>query len=543
MQATLNHGMLRWLWLGLLALVELIWLSIRIDFCTLSGKAGWWAEPLSHANIFAPIVLASLAVGVVIGRSRARARVCWRAGLQDTRCRPWPLILAQLVAFVTFFSLSVFVVEGGARSSGFSDLWIIAFATAGFAAAVFWLLAALPARAWVRLARQGWSVVLVALLIGAAAWALGLLTGMTWETVRGPTFLVVQWLLQACGQDVVSEQVNLILGTKQFRVSIQTACSGYEGMGLVAAFVGTYWWLFRHRLRFPQAYFFLPCAILIMWLVNAVRLAGLVLVGTYVSPQIAVGGFHSQVGWLCFIGVALGMVAVTQRMRFFYANEAEPTERVGEIRPTTVYLAPLVALLAVTMVTGALLSGFDWLYPARVLAAGGVIWLFWRRSLTWPALAQSWSWRAVAIGVAVFAIWIALERVTGRPDEGSSIAKALGEMPAGLSAAWLFFRVVGSVVTVPIAEELAFRGYLLRRLLSADFDQLTLVRFTWLSFLLSSVLFGALHGRWLAGTVAGMCYAFAMYRRGKVADAVIAHATTNALIAANVLILGNWGLW
>jgi len=34
-----------------------------------------------------------------------------------------------------------------------------------------------------------------------------------------------------------------------------------------------------------------------------------------------------------------------------------------------------------------------------------------------------------------------------------------------------------------------------------------------------------------------------MYRRGKVADAVIAHAVTNALIAADVLILGNWGLW
>jgi len=96
---------------------------------------------------------------------------------------------------------------------------------------------------------------------------------------------------------------------------------------------------------------------------------------------------------------------------------------------------------------------------------------------------------------------------------------------------------------VPIAEELAFRGYLLRRLIAADFDQVTSVRFTWLSFLVSSVLFGALHGRWLAGTVAGMCYALAMYRRGKVADAVIAHAVTNALIAADVLIMGNWGLW
>jgi membrane protease YdiL (CAAX protease family) len=59
----------------------------------------------------------------------------------------------------------------------------------------------------------------------------------------------------------------------------------------------------------------------------------------------------------------------------------------------------------------------------------------------------------------------------------------------------------------------------------------------------SSVLFGALHGRWLAGTVAGMCDAWAMSRRGRVDDAIVAHAITNALIAADVLILGHWELW
>jgi membrane protease YdiL (CAAX protease family) len=65
----------------------------------------------------------------------------------------------------------------------------------------------------------------------------------------------------------------------------------------------------------------------------------------------------------------------------------------------------------------------------------------------------------------------------------------------------------------------------------------------WLSFVVSAVLSDALHGRWLAGTVAGMCYAWAMSRRGRVDDAILAHAITNALIAAAVLILGPWGLW
>jgi membrane protease YdiL (CAAX protease family) len=62
-------------------------------------------------------------------------------------------------------------------------------------------------------------------------------------------------------------------------------------------------------------------------------------------------------------------------------------------------------------------------------------------------------------------------------------------------------------------------------------------------YLLSSFLYGALHGRRLAGTVAGMFYAWAMYRRGRVEDAIMAHAATNALIAAEVLLFRSWNLW
>ncbi len=110
-------------------------------------------------------------------------------------------------------------------------------------------------------------------------------------------------------------------------------------------------------------------------------------------------------------------------------------------------------------------------------------------------------------------------------------------------SAWLVFRIIGSVITVPIAEELAFRGYLTRRLIATDFQRVPLGRFTWWSFLLSSVLFGALHGRWLAGVLAGMLYAAALYRRGELGDTVMAHATTNALIAVYVVVTGSLAFW
>jgi CAAX prenyl protease-like protein len=108
---------------------------------------------------------------------------------------------------------------------------------------------------------------------------------------------------------------------------------------------------------------------------------------------------------------------------------------------------------------------------------------------------------------------------------------------------WLIARVAGSAVFVPFAEELAFRGFLLRRMISADFRAVPPSAFTWASVALSSLAFGVLHGRWLAGTLAGVVYAFAFYRRGKLFDAMLAHATTNALIAVSVIAAANWSLW
>jgi CAAX prenyl protease-like protein len=97
---------------------------------------------------------------------------------------------------------------------------------------------------------------------------------------------------------------------------------------------------------------------------------------------------------------------------------------------------------------------------------------------------------------------------------------------------------------VPIAEELAFRGFLLRRLASADFESVGWRTFSWAPFLISSAAFGLLHGeRWLAGTIAGAVFALAQLRRGRIGDAIIAHSVANALVAAWVLIGGDWKLW
>ncbi len=167
--------------------------------------------------------------------------------------------------------------------------------------------------------------------------------------------------------------------------------------------------------------------------------------------------------------------------------------------------------------------------------------LFYRRS--YSEMRFTWSWNAFLVGCAVFVLWIALEPTSAGQSSAPPLSTWLTSLTPASAMLWLGFRVIGSVVTVPLAEELAFRGYLTRRLCLSDFQSIPPGRMTWYSFLLSSFLFGALHGRFIAGTLAGMAYALAYRRRGQLTDAVFAHGVTNALIAILVLTRGSWSLW
>ena len=52
-----------------------------------------------------------------------------------------------------------------------------------------------------------------------------------------------------------------------------------------------------------------------------------------------------------------------------------------------------------------------------------------------------------------------------------------------------------------------------------------------------------MHGRFVAGTLAGVALALTFGRRGQLADAIVAHGTANGLIAVYVLTTGHWSVW
>jgi exosortase E/protease (VPEID-CTERM system) len=446
-------------------------------------------------------------------------------------------VLGNLSCFTVFFAASALVLEGPSTPITTSWSLFAIWLAAGFTTIAFWAMAALPVVSWIRLVKLAWPRLLAGSIFGIAAYAASYLARDQWTLLSIATLHNAHALLRLVLSDVVFDPARRLLGTSQFEVEVGPECSGYEGMALIIGLVVVALWAFRREFRFPRAFLLLPVAAVLMWLANAVRIAALVLIGNAGHPELAVGGFHSLAGWFFFLVIGLGLIAVARRTPYLSRRPAEGQEATGG--SDAAYLVPAMALIATSMVTSTLSPGIDLYYPVRIIVVAVVLAAYRKH---YSELRMSISWQAIAIGCGVFALWMVLEPFAAISSSSQPPA-ALLSINEPARAVWLFFRVSGSVIAVPLAEELAFRGYLTRRLIDSDFQTVSPGRLTFVSFLVSSLLFGVLHGRWFAGTLAGMSYALAYHRRGVLIDAVLAHAVTNGLIAIAVLVAGQWSLW
>jgi exosortase E/protease (VPEID-CTERM system) len=458
--------------------------------------------------------------------------------------RRW--LVLHFAALVAFYGLSIAEFEGAHGSWSHAQLWIGIWLMMGTVALACWIAAVIPLSLPGVDNISAMQLLAVSTIAALAAVSAGQLASQLWQPLSQGTFWLVENLLHLFYSSVTAEPSRFVVGTESFSIYIAPKCSGYEGIGLVTIFLGTFLWWFRRELRFPQSLLLLPLGIATIWFANSIRITALIAIGSSISPEVAQSGFHSNAGWLAFNAITLGLIAVTWNSAVF-SKEAERSHSRGARAeyPAAPYLVPLLILVGTMMLTGALSSGgFDRLYALRVLATAGTIGYFLHTYRRDGILAWSWSWQPAAIGTLVFGIWMVLAPLA-RADDSLQAEQAAGlaSLSYPLVAIWIAFRAIGSVITVPLAEELAFRGFLPRRLIASDFASVPLGRFSWFSFVVSSIVFGLLHGSWLAGTIAGMLFAYALYRRGRLMDAVVAHATANALVTGYVLTTGNWAAW
>lgn len=532
-----SHSSITWRLAALVALlpVELLTLALRFDGAGVARLDHWWARWISYAH-FLPQILIAIGGGLLVlhaGHVQTFTRTLVAAF--DIHRQRYLYLLGHLVSFAALFVFSQMVFEGPHSSAYSAMAWT---AAAGFTL-LFWLTALAPFGFWIQQFSLGRRFVGVGAGVGLAAWGVGQLATLLWEPLAGATHTVAEFLLRLFYADVESSATDRTIGVSGFSVQIAPDCSGLEGIGLILVFLSAYLWFFRDRHRFPQVLVLYPIGMVVIWLVNALRIALLVVIGAEISPAIAVQGFHSQAGWVGFTAVSLAVVAVAGRVPFVLKKSVRAPANGQTVAVTTPsYLLPAMTLLVTVMITGAVATSVDWLYPLRIVAA--VVVLGWFRK-SYQRFYGRPSMDAIGIGVAVFFLWLALEPVN--QDGGGPLKQGLSQMSTVVAVGWLCARVLGSVIVIPVVEELAFRGYLVRRLTAAEFEKVPFTPLAISPVLVSSVAFGLLHGRWLAGTLAGLAYAWALHQRGELSDPIAAHMTTNALIAIAVLGAGFWGLW
>jgi len=479
-------------------------------------RGGVWSElgPLRYLGLF--VALGAAGTGIAIGRP-AGQNIAGRTLAKH-------FLVWHVCAYTAFLVLTWFVLGRSSAPPGPAEPWLAVWGLGGVCSSALLLGGVFgPGIFTLR--------TLAACAMGACVGTVGFLVGEVaqagWLPLAAATLVVTRAALEVIFSNVVVDRDRYILGVDDFVVEIAPACGGYEGVGLVAVLIPTFLAAYRQRFRFPQALLLLPLGMIAVWFGNAARIATLIGVGAFVDAELAVGAFHSKIGWVFFTAVTLGVAVLGYNVRFFARDQRALSSEVEN--PAVPYLLPLLALMGTALCTSVLANPIDRLYSLRVLVAVGVLWLFRGayREMDWHI-----SWRGPALGIVVALAWLAPFSPAERPLVAASV-----------STVWLVGRVVGSALVVPLCEELAFRGYLLRRLQGADFTSVAPRAWTWFALIFSSLLFGVLHGRWLAGTLAGLAYAVLLVRTGRLGEAVAAHAVTNGSIALWVLLTGDWSHW
>ena len=185
-----------------------------------------------------------------------------------------------------------------------------------------------------------------------------------------------------------------------------------------------------------------------------------------------------------------------------------------------------------------------WLYPLKTAAVLLVLLYFWPRydelkgkTKVTPRDALI----AVAVGIFVYLIWVRIDWPWAQQGQASGYNPFLVGGTVGTVLATI--RMVGAVLVVPVMEELFWRSFFIRYLISPRFETIPLGTFTIFSFLATVGLFGVEHHLWLAGMIAGAAYTLLLYATGRLWPCIIAHAVTNLALGVHVLLTQEWTWW
>ena len=252
----------------------------------------------------------------------------------------------------------------------------------------------------------------------------------------------------------------------------------------------------------------------------------------------------------------------------------EPSRRIlpSEDSAAWPFVLPMAVFLALVFAGGLDERLHAWAYVARTLVVAGLlIWL-------WPRLRRDVAWThlplGALVGVAGVVQWVGMDKllqwirglfpddwildgvwsllISGvRPGDETvfdPVERILG--PSGLAAfiAFVAIRTLGPVLVVPVMEELFWRNWLWRYLIAPNNWRLASVgEWDRTAVIGTCLAFALVHPQRLVSLVWAGLIAWLLLRTKSLGACIVAHAVTNLLLAAYVLImtlaLGNAGEW
>lgn len=224
------------------------------------------------------------------------------------------------------------------------------------------------------------------------------------------------------------------------------------------------------------------------------------------------------------------------------------SQRAERDYPSARYVAPFAVFLLLLAISSKLPLDARWEAPLRVILLGLVCLACWPREI---CLRPSRWLASTAVGLAVFFLWIAPDMLFARYRElplfSNSIVGHLHSSlkPEALRSPWvLSWRTARAVLIVPIVEELFWRAWLMRWLINPDFQKVPLGAYSPVAFWATALLFASEHGPyWDVGLATGIIYNLWMIRSKSVADCILMHAVTNAVLSGYVVAAAQWQYW
>jgi CAAX prenyl protease-like protein len=188
-----------------------------------------------------------------------------------------------------------------------------------------------------------------------------------------------------------------------------------------------------------------------------------------------------------------------------------------------------------------------WSYVLRTIVGACLIWQM--RPFV-PELRWTLSTEAIAVGVAVFVMWVGLDpffpknHVLFTPTPGDEW-NPFARYGAGSHLGWFYAvaHLIGSSLVVPPLEEVFWRSFVYRYSIRTNFESVPLNRFHPTAFIVVSLLFGLEHCEWAQGFLCGMAFQWLVISKNRLSDAIVAHSITNFLLGLWVIGRGDWHFW